>query len=504
MVGVSNDAVNFLNSAIGSKVASRKVIMIIASLGIFIGATFSSGIMEVARKGIFFPDQFLFTEVMIIFLAVMITDIILLDTFNTFGLPTSTTVSIVFEILGAATVVASMKVIGNGDTLDKLAQYINTDSALAIISGIFLSVGVAFTVGMIVQYLSRIIFSFEYYKRLKYVGAIWSGFALAALTYFLLVKGAKGASFISEEQAVWFQEHALTVYITSFIVWSVTLQVIHSFLQFNILRIVVLFGTFALAMAFAGNDLVNFIGVPIAGMESFQAWSASGQEAEEYLMDSLNKPVQTPTYLLLIAGFIMVLTLWFSKKARKVTETQVDLSRQEDGEERFSANIVSRTIVKGAVSVGAATVKVVPNGLLERIEHNFKNLDKIDEKNKPAFDLVRASVNLTVASMLISLATSLKLPLSTTYVSFMVAMGAALADRAWGRESAAYRVAGVLNVILGWFMTALIAFSVSGLLAFLIYYFGLGTVGVLVIIVIFMIYRTFRYYQAIEKKKGLK
>lgn len=502
VVGVSNDAVNFLNSAIGSRVAPRHIIMLVASLGIFVGAGFSSGMMEVARKGIFNPEHFFFAEIMIIFAAVMLTDILLLDLFNTFGLPTSTTVSIVFELLGAAVVISMIKIAQAGESLTVLGEYINTSQALAIISGIFLSIAIAFTVGTLVQYFSRLLFSFQYTQRLKYVGALWAGVALSALTYFLLIKGMKGAAFIPEATMEWVSTHTWTILVFSFVSWSVLLQVLISVWQVNILRIVVLFGTFALAMAFAGNDLVNFIGVPLAGFDAFTHWSGSGIPADQLSMESLNQPVRTHTFLLLIAGAIMILTLWFSKKARSVTETEVNLGRQNEGAERFSPNLLSRSIVRAARNLGRIAIILLPHAWIGKAERHFEPVKsgQQPESERPAFDLVRASVNLTVASMLISLATSYKLPLSTTYVSFMVAMGTSLADRAWGRDSAVYRVAGVLQVVAGWFFTALIAFSVAGTFAFLIHSFGIWAIGSLLLLVGVFIFRSFRFHRQKEQQ----
>lgn len=499
IVGVSNDAVNFLNSAIGSRVANWRTIMIVASVGIVLGATFASGMMEVARKGIFNPEYFVFAEVMIIFLSVMLTDIILLDLFNTFGMPTSTTVSIVFELLGAAVSVATIKVMSNGEGLSALSTYINSDSALKIIVGIFLSVGVAFTVGAIIQYLTRLLFTFNYEKKMKWVGVIWSGIALAALSYFLLIKGLKGASFVPAGFKQWTVENTFLLLLIAAAAMTVLSFVLHS-LKINILRIVVLVGTFALAMAFAGNDLVNFIGVPLAGFESYNTWQSSGTEANSLLMESLAAKYPAKTYMLLIAGGIMVITLWFSKKARSVTETEVNLGRQSEGLERFSSNILSRGIVRGVMGLFRATSSSLPEGTKDKISAAFTP-KKEREPNPPAFDLVRASVNLTVASILIAIATSMKLPLSTTYVSFMVAMGTSLSDRAWGRDSAVYRVAGVLNVIGGWFMTAFIAFSVSALFAYLISTFGGGAIAVIVAFAIFFITNTFLYHRRRAKSK---
>ena len=500
VVGVSNDAVNFLNSAIGARVASKQTIMIIASLGVFVGAVFSSGMMEVARKGIFVPENFVFFEIMAIFMAVMLTDIILLDLFNTFGLPTSTTVSIVFELLGAAVMISMIKLWKGDLGLAHLGEYINSSKAGMIIFGILLSVVVAFGVGAIVQYLSRIVFSFDINKRMKWVGALWSGLALSTLTYFLLIKGMKGASFIEPETAKWFKENTVLIMSVSFVGWAGIMQVLISVFKVNILKLIVLFGTFSLAMAFAGNDLVNFIGVPIAGLESFNVWVDSGVAAEEFGMGFLGKKVQTSSFLLLGAGLIMVLTLWFSKKAQSVTETTLDLSRQDEGTERFKPNSFARSLVRVAHTIALTISTLVPLGLKKKVEENFEAFE--DNDSQPvAFDLVRASVNLTVASMLIAIGTSLKLPLSTTYVTFMVAMGASLADKAWGRDSAVFRISGVVNVIGGWFATAAIAFSVSGVFACLIYFFGAWGVGALLTLAIGLIIRSNLVHRSREKEK---
>lgn len=505
VVGVSNDAVNFLNSAVGSKVASRHIILIVASLGILLGATFSNGMMEVARKGIFNPELFSFAEVMIIFLAVMFTDIILLDLFNTYGMPTSTTISIVFELLGAAVAVAFFRLLRSGEGFDQLGQYINSSSTLAIVSSIFLSVSIAFVVGLAVQWISRLILSFQYERRMKWAGGIWAGLALSAITYFLLFKGVKGASFVSGDFVRWVSEHTLMLFLVSFVVWSVLMQVLISVFRLNVLRAVVLFGTFALAMAFAGNDLVNFIGVPLAGLEAFQDWKGSGQLPGDYAMQSLTRPVRTDTLLLLLAGLVMTLTLWLSKKARTVTETEVNLGRQDDGHERFSSNWLARWIVWHTRRIGTGVNRLLPAGWLEKSETAFRKPAAQAAGNgqsPPAFDLVRASVNLTVASALIAFATSLKLPLSTTYVSFMVAMGTSLADRAWGRGSAVFRVAGVLNVIGGWFLTAIIAFTVSAIFASLIRFSGIWGVILLCVAAVVLISRTILVHKRQEKHKA--
>ena len=501
IVGVSNDAVNFLNSAIGAKAAPFKVIMIIAAAGIFFGATFSSGMMEVARKGIFNPQYFYFSEIMIIFLAVMITDVMLLDVFNTFGMPTSTTVSIVFELLGGAVAISFIKTLNNPEM--PLSEYINTAKALEIILGILFSVVVAFSVGAIVQYITRLAFSFNYDKRIKYFGALWGGIAITAITYFILIKGAKGASFMTSEAKEWVKSNTWEIIGICFIGWTVIMQLMRLIFKTDILKLTVLVGTFALAMAFAGNDLVNFIGVPLAGFESFKMFQASGQAADVFTMGSLAKEVDTETYMLVIAGLIMVVTLWTSKKAKNVVKTSLDLSRQQEGEERFGSSYLSRAIVHGVVNLSNAVGKIVPARIRASINRQF-DTTIYEEKRKalgddaPAFDMIRASVNLVVASILIALATSRKLPLSTTYVTFMVAMGSSLTDRAWGRESAVYRVTGVLSVIGGWFLTAFCAFTVAFIIANIIYFGSVYAVFVLIALSLFLIYRT----QIISRKRS--
>ncbi|TLX72434.1 phosphate permease [Labilibacter sediminis] len=494
VVGVSNDAVNFLNSALGAKAAPFKVIMIVAAIGIFVGATFSSGMMEVARKGIFNPQHFYFSEIMIIFLAVMITDVLLLDLFNTFGMPTSTTVSIVFELLGGAIAISLIKVSNNPEI--PLSSYINTAKALAIISGILLSVVVAFSAGAIIQYLTRLVFSFNYDTRIKYLGAIWGGIAISAITYFILIKGAKGASFMDSETKTWIKSNAVQIIFISFIGWTLILQLCKWLFKFDILKFTVLVGTFALAMAFAGNDLVNFIGVPLAGFESFMVFNSTpGATPDNLLMESMAGKVGTPTYMLIIAGLIMVVTLWTSKKAKNVVKTSLDLARQHEGDERFGSSFFARSIVRGTINAAKAANNLLPQSIKSRIEKQF-DASAYEEKrlalgaDAPAFDMIRASVNLVVASILISLATSYKLPLSTTYVTFMVAMGSSLTDGAWGRESAVYRVTGVLSVIGGWFFTAFSAFTVAFIVANIINFAGIYSVFALIALAIFLIYRT--------------
>ena len=499
IVGVSNDAVNFLNSAFGSKAAPRWAILVIASLGILVGATFSSGMMEVARKGIFHPDQFYFAEIMIIFVAVMLTDIILLDFYNTIGLPTSTTVSIVFELLGAAVAVALVKIMNSDQTLADLGSYINSAKALAIITGILLSVVIAFSAGALVQYITRIIFTYKYDKRFKYFGAIFGGFAITAITYFILIKGAKGSSFISKEALVWITSHTFTILAFCFVGWTVILQLLVWLVRLNILKVIVLVGTFALAMAFAGNDLVNFIGVPLAGFKSFQAFVASGSsDPYGFTMEMLTGKVQTETYLLLIAGLVMTVTLWFSKKARTVTETELSLSNQNEGDERFGSSYFGRLIVRRSLSANSRLRGILPERIQRSIDRSFvqpASVANIDKKDIPAFDMIRASVNLTVASILIAIGTSLKLPLSTTYVTFMVAMGTSLADRAWGRDSAVYRITGVITVIGGWFFTAFSAFTAAFIFANLINWFGGYAIFGLLALAIFFVVRSHRAHK---------
>jgi phosphate/sulfate permease len=473
VVGVSNDAINFLNSAIGSKAISLRTIMIVASLGIFIGAVYSSGMMEVARKGIFVPAMFTFDEIMMIFMAVMITDILLLDFFNTLGLPTSTTVSIVFNLLGAAIVVSLIKISGtDGASLSDLGDYINKDKALTIISGILLSVVIAFSVGALVQWISRRIFTFHFDKRMKNFGAIFGGIALAAILYFIFMKGLKGSPFYPSLKGL-LEGNEIIVMIGSFIFFTLFSYVFQKITKKSILLVVIAVGTFGLALAFSGNDLVNFIGVPMAAFHSYEAWSGSGIPATEFTMEILAKKMPAEPILLFIAGGIMVATLWFSKKAKTVAETELSLSRQGDTHEKFEPNMLSRSIVKGATLLSNSLSGVLPKATQEKINASFekpnvKLLTKDESIDAPAFDMIRASVNLMVAGVLISIATSMKLPLSTTYVTFMVAMGTSLADRAWGRESAVYRVAGVLNVIGGWFFTAFGALIAAGTVVFLI------------------------------------
>ena len=472
IVGVSNDAINFLNSAIGSKAISVRTIMIVASLGIFVGAVYSSGLMEVARKGIFVPAMFNFNEIMYIFMAVMITDILLLDFFNTLGLPTSTTVSIVFNLLGAAVVMSLIK-IGASDTqtFADLGSYINTKKALQIIRGIVMSVFIAFTVGAIVQWVSRLIFTFQTENKIGNCSECYSTKNGAKVFNFIFLKGLKGTPYYKDLKGS-IEGNEMYIIGASFALWLIVSYVFQALTKKTILLVVIAVGTFGLALAFSGNDLVNFIGVPMAAYHSYEAWVASGVDATLFSMEVLDKKVPAEPLLLFISGGIMVVTLWFSKKAKTVAETEISLSRQNETHEKFQPNFISRGIVKGATQLSNYFSIIVPKPIQEKIEKSFQTpeivLTKDQSVDAPAFDLIRASVNLMVAGILIAIATTMKLPLSTTYVTFMVAMGTSFADRAWGRESAVYRVAGVLNVIGGWFGTAIGAFIASGIVVFLI------------------------------------
>ena len=515
IVGVSNDAVNFLSSAIGSKAVSFKKIMIIASFGIALGAIFSSGMMEVARKGIFNPELYYFDEIMIIFLAVMITDILLLDFFNTLGLPTSTTVSIVFELLGAAVSIAAYKIWENSQSINELITYINYSKATQIILGIILSVFIAFTIGAIVQWVSRLILSFDFKRNSNIVSSIFGGIAITSITYFILIKGIKGTSY-SEITFDYFQGETINnliesnasqiiIYLT--LIWSLISFFLIEVYRTNIYKIIILVGTFALALAFAGNDLVNFIGVPIAAWQSYEAWTISGVPADQLSMGILSSKVETPNLILFFAGAIMVITLWFSSRAKNVLKTSIDLSDQSEIKEKFKANILAKYLVTFFVGLNSGIQKIVPAKIKEIIENRFAPSNQLLLSNtiieKPAFDMVRASVNLIVASILISIATSYKLPLSTTYVTFMVAMGTSLSDRAWGSESAIFRVSGVLNVIGGWFITAIVAFSAAALVALLMET-SLFFMPILFLFTCFLLYRNYLRYNKEAKKVKLE
>jgi len=502
-VGVSNDAANFLNSAIGSKAASFKVIMIIASLGVFVGAALSNGMMDVARHGVFQPQYFYFNEIMFILLAVMLTDVVLLDVFNSLGMPTSTTVSLVFELIGATVAISLMKVSGPGNEL-QFVDLINTDKAFTMILAIFLSVAIAFLFGAFVQYISRLIFTFNYRRPLKYFGGIFGGIAITAIIYFMLIKGLKESSFMNDELKSLITDHTDMILWGSFIFFTILMQLFY-WLKINVFKIVVLLGTFALALAFAGNDLVNFIGVPLVGYSSYVDLMAQGgtTTTDTFLMSSLLESAQTPWYFLAGAGAIMVITLITSKKAQNVVKTSLDLSRQTEGSENFGTSPVARVLVRKASNISSSLLSVIPPSTKHWIDSRF-NHDEIILENKASFDLVRASVNVVLSGLLIAMGTSLKLPLSTTYVAFMVAMGSSLADRAWGRESAVYRITGVLSVIGGWFITAGAAFTIAFVVALLIYWGGIPAMAAMVALAAYSLIRSQIAYRKKMKKEALK
>ena len=511
IVGVSNDAVNFLNSAIGSKAISFRNIMILASLGIAFGAISSSGMMEVARKGIFNPSAFFFDEIIYIFMAVMMTDILLLDFFNTLGLPTSTTVSIVFELLGAAVVMAAVKIINGGGTLVELSNYINTEKASQIILGILLSIFIAFTIGAFSQWISRLIYSYQYDKKSASLNALFGGLALASIFNFILIKGIKSTpyadlkfEFLSGLTINGFIENnTLLVNLLSFVFWYLISLIIIRFLKRDIFKIIIGVGTFALALAFAGNDLVNFIGVPIAAFQSYEAWVSSGLAANEFSMGVLSDKVATPTLFILLSGFVMILTLVFSSKAKKVVKTSLDLSNQFETRERFKPNALSRYLVRFFIGANHLFRKLLSKDQLISLGKTFTPVTR--ENNgigAPAFDKLRASINLVIAAILIAIATSYKLPLSTTYVAFMVAMGTSLADRAWGSDSAVFRVAGVLNVIGGWFLTAISAFTVGGVIVYLLYIGGVQVIAVIIFIILLLVGKN--YIQHKKENKAIR
>ena len=518
IVGVSNDAVNFLNSAIGSKAISFRNIMIFASLGIACGAVFSSGMMEVARKGIFNPSQFYFDEIIFIFMAVMLTDILLLDFFNSLGMPTSTTVSIVFELLGAAVVMALIKITEKSGDWNELANYINTDKATQIILGILLSVFIAFTIGALIQWISRVLLSYKFEERPAAINAIFGGVSLTCIVNFILIKGIKGTPFagmsfeILGDQTInaFIDSSPLLINVISFFFWYLITFLITKFLKWDIYKIIIGVGTFALALAFAGNDLVNFIGVPVAAYQSYEAWASSGIAPDEFTMGVLSEKVPTPTLFLLLSGIVMIVTLWFSSKAKSVVKTSLDLSNQFETKERFKPNFLSRVMVRFFIWSNQRFKQIIPEKLELKLEQSFTTV-LVNKKNAntPSFDKLRASINLVVAAILISFATSLKLPLSTTYVTFMVAMGSSLADRAWGADSAVYRVAGVLNVIGGWFFTAFSAFTVCGIITYLIHIGGVEIITVLMFLILLIVGKNYVGHKnknkaLIEKEKSLQ
>ena len=501
IVGVSNDAVNFLQSAVGAKAASFKTVLYIAGIGVIIGASLSNGLQDIARHGIYQPEHFYFAEIMCILLAVMLTDVVLLDVFNTMGMPTSTTVSMVFELLGGTFALALIKVHGS-DTLG-FGDLINTDKALSVIMGIFLSVAIAFFFGMLVQWLARVVFTFNYTKKMKYSIGIFGGIAATSIIYFMLIKGLKDSSFMTPENKQWIQDNTTLLIGCFFVFFTLLMQVLH-WRKVNVFKVVVLLGTFALALAFAGNDLVNFIGVPLAGYSSFIDYTTNGAAAgpDGFLMGSLLGPAKTPWYFLIGAGVIMVYSLCTSKKAHNVIKTSVDLSRQDEGEESFGSTPIARTLVRFSMTIANGLSKTMPESSKRWIETRFRK-DEAIIADGAAFDLVRASVNLVLAGLLIALGTSLKLPLSTTYVTFMVAMGTSLADRAWGRDSAVFRITGVLSVIGGWFITAGAAFTICFFVALIIYFGGTVAIIALIGLAVFMLIRSqVMYKKRKEKEKG--
>lgn len=489
VVGVSNDAVNFLNSAIGAKVARFRTILIIASIGVFVGATMSNGMMDIARHGIFQPQMFSFNDLLCIFLAVMVTDVVLLDVFNTLGMPTSTTVSMVFELLGGTFILSLLKIATDETGLLGFADLLNTDKALSVILGIFLSVAVAFIFGTVVQWLSRLIFTFNYTSKLKWKIGLFGGIATTCILYFALLKGLKDSSFMTPEYNAWIKENTIYLVGGCFVVSTVLMQVFH-WCKINVFKIVIFMGTFALALAFAGNDLVNFVGVPLAAYSAYQDFAANGAgQADTFMMSSLNESAKTPFIFLFLSGVVMVYALATSKKAQNVVKTSVDLSRQDEGEEMFGSSRVARSIVRGANNMNEFFSKYTPKPLVRWIDARF-NKDEAILAQGAAFDLVRASINLVLSGLLIALGTSLKLPLSTTYVTFIVAMGSSLADRAWSRESAVFRITGVLNVIGGWFLTAGIAFSACALVTIAMYYGGAVVMALFVFVAVFILIKS--------------
>ena len=497
-VGVSNDAVNFLNSALGAKAASFKRILIVASIGVFIGAAMSNGMMDIARHGIFRPEHFSFYDLICIFMAVMVTDIILLDIFNSLGMPTSTTVSMVFELLGATFVVALIKMAGGIEL--GFAELLNTEKALSVILGIFLSVAIAFFFGTVVQFLSRMVFTFEYKSRLKWKIGIFGGICATAIVYFLLLKGAKDLTFMTPEVKAWIKENTQIILGGCFVFFTVVMQLLY-WLKVNVLKVIVLMGTFALAMAFAGNDLVNFIGVPLTGLASYQDYIANGGgDAHGFLMGSLNGPSNTPLYFLIGAGVIMVTALATSKKARNVSKTEIGLGSQYGGDEMFGSSRIARRLVRWILSILARVRRIMPFRVRRWFNRRF-NVDETIMEQGAAFDLIRGSINLVLAGTLIALGTSLKLPLSTTFVTFMVAMGTSLADKAWGRESAVFRVTGVISVIGGWFITAGAAFIGAGIIVLAMYYGGHWAMVALAALTLWLIVRSNRRFKEKQEEE---
>lgn len=498
--GVSTDAGNFLSAGMGSKTAKLKVLFTVAAVGIFVGAITSNGMMDIARHGILNPDFYYMSEVICIFLAVGVSDVILLDIFNTLGMPTSSTVSMVFELLGGSTALAIVKLMNNSDLT--YAQLINTDKALSIILGIFLSVAIAFVFGYIVMWITRLVFTFKYKDHSRWAMGIFGGISITLIMFFLLVSGLGKSSFMTAEVKSWIETNQATIFIGSFVLFSIIMQVLYA-IGVNIFRIIVLFGTFALAMAFAGNDLVNFIGVPLAALSSYQYYVEAGAgDPSQFCVSRLHESAHTPIYFLIIAGAIMVIALITSKKARKVINTSVNLSRQDAGEEIFSSSKIARSTVRNVMSLSNTISKYIPNKAKRWLDTRF-NSDEAIMADGAAFDLVRASVNLVLAGLLIIIGTSLQLPLSTTYVAFMVAMGSSLADRAWGRETAVYRITGVVSVIGGWFITAGAAFILCFCISLFMYFVGPIAMLLAIALVVFIIIRNnkmFKKHEANENK----
>ena len=499
LVGVSNDAVNFMNSAVGAKVARYRTIIIVAAIGVFAGAVMSNGMMDIARHGIFQPANFSFYEIMCILLAVMVTDVVLLDVFNTLGLPTSTTVSMVFELLGGTFILAILKIIGDESGLLSLGDMMNTEKALSVIMGIFLSVAIAFIAGTFVQYISRLIFSFNYKKKLSWTIGIFGGISVTALSYFVLIKGLKSAPFMTPESLAWIQENTTILVIGCFVFFTALMQILH-WCKVNVFRIIVLLGTFSLALAFAGNDLVNFIGVPLAGFSAYTDYvaNANGADIHSFMMTSLMSSAKTPVIFLFASGIIMVYALATSKKAKNVIKTSVDLARQEEGDEMFGSSALARTIVRRATNINEFLTRVIPANVRQWIDSRF-NKDEVILENGAAFDMVRAAVNLVLSGLLIIIGTTMKLPLSTTYVTFIVAMGTSLADRAWGRESAVYRITGMLSVIGGWFITAFVAFTICALVTAIMFYTSFVGMFVFICVAVFLLVRSNIQYSKKEK-----
>ena len=499
LVGVSNDAVNFMNSAVGAKVANFKTIVIVAAIGVFAGAVLSNGMMDIARHGIFQPVNFSFYEIMCILLAVMVTDVVLLDVFNTLGLPTSTTVSMVFELLGGTFILAILKIVGDETGLLTLGDMMNTEKALSVIMGIFLSVAIAFIAGTFVQYISRLIFSFNYKKNLSWTIGIFGGIAVTSLSYFMLIKGLKSAPFMTPESLAWISENTTLLVVGCFITFTLLMQILH-WCRVNVFKIIVLLGTFSLALAFAGNDLVNFIGVPLAGFSAYTDYVANsnGVSIHDFMMTSLMSSAKTPAIFLFASGLIMVYALATSKKAKNVIKTSVDLARQEEGDEMFGSSALARTIVRRANNINDFLKRVIPVGMRRWIDSRF-NKDEVILENGAAFDLIRAAVNLVLSGLLIIIGTTMKLPLSTTYVTFIVAMGTSLADRAWSRESAVYRITGMLSVIGGWFITAFVAFTICALVTFIMFYTSFVGMFIFIVVAVVLLVRSNIKYSKKEK-----